>query len=101
MYHASSSADENINMSMGLGGQDGGNGMFNDASSTEADGEFILMIFLRKGTIFNFLKLSQPFFWNVDCLVPLTTVSRRGIPESCLSNKLNRLTLATFDDEGT
>jgi hypothetical protein len=27
-------------------------------------------------------------------------VSRRGIPESCLSNKLNRLTLATFDDEG-
>ena len=35
-----------------------------------------------------------------DCLVPLTTVSRRGIPESCLSNKLNRLTLATFDDEG-
>ena len=35
-----------------------------------------------------------------ECLVPLTTVSRRGIPESCLSNKLNRLTLATFDDEG-
>ena len=35
-----------------------------------------------------------------DCLVPLTTVSRRGIPESCLSNKLTRLTLATFDDEG-
>ena len=61
MYHASSSADENINMSMGLGGQDGGNGMFNDASSTEADGEFILLIFLRKGTK-NFLKLSQPFF---------------------------------------
>ena len=25
-----------------------------------------------------------------DCLVPLTTVSRRGIPESCLSNKLSR-----------
>ena len=41
------------------------------------------------------LKLFCP-----DCLVPLTTVSRRGIPESCLSNKLNRLTLATFDDEG-
>ena len=39
MYHASSSADENISMNMGLGGQDGGNGMFNDASSTEADGE--------------------------------------------------------------
>eukprot|EP00095_Tigriopus_kingsejongensis_P011483 maker-scaffold626_size122949-snap-gene-0.34 protein:Tk11483 transcript:maker-scaffold626_size122949-snap-gene-0.34-mRNA-1 annotation:"ferm domain-containing protein 8" len=46
--------------------------IYNDASSTEAD----------------------------DCLVPLTTVSRRAIPESCLSNKLNRLTLATFDDEG-
>ncbi|CAB4070381.1 unnamed protein product [Lepeophtheirus salmonis] len=46
--------------------------IFNDSSSMEAD----------------------------DCLVPLTTVSRRGIPESCLSNKLNRLTLATFDDEG-
>ena len=27
-----------------------------------------------------------------DCLVPLTTVSRRGIPESCLSNKLSRFT---------
>ena len=41
MYHASSSADENISMSMGLGGPDGcgGNGMFNDASSTEADGK--------------------------------------------------------------
>ena len=37
MYHASSSADENINMGMGIGGADG-NGMFNDASSTEADG---------------------------------------------------------------
>ena len=35
-----------------------------------------------------------------ECLVPLTTVSRRAIPESCLSNKLTRLTLATFDDEG-
>ncbi|TRY63414.1 hypothetical protein TCAL_02646 [Tigriopus californicus] len=46
--------------------------IYNDASSTEAD----------------------------DCLVPLNTVSRRAIPESCLSNKLNRLTLATFDDEG-
>ena len=32
--------------------------------------------------------------------MPLTTVSRRAIPESCLSNKLSRLTLATFDDEG-
>ena len=43
MYHASSSADENISMNMGLGGQDGcgGNGMFNDASSTEADGKTI------------------------------------------------------------
>ena len=44
MYHASSSADENISMGMGLGGSDGcgGNGMFNDASSTEADGRIIL-----------------------------------------------------------
>jgi len=49
-----------------------GDNLFNDNSSTEPD----------------------------ECLVPLTTVSRRGIPESCLSNKLSRLTLATFDDEG-
>ena len=28
-----------------------------------------------------------------DCLVPLTTVSRRGIPESCLSNKLSRFVI--------
>merc|ERR1719500_496216 len=52
--------------------EDGDGNIYNDNSSTEAD----------------------------DCLVPLTTVSRRGIPESCLSNKLSRLTLATFDDEG-
>ena len=46
MYHASSSADENISMNMGLGGPDGcgGNGMFNDASSTEADGRLELFI---------------------------------------------------------
>ena len=46
MYHASSSADENISMNMGLGGPDGcgSNGMFNDASSTEADGRFNLCI---------------------------------------------------------
>ena len=46
MYHASSSADENISMNMGLGGPDGcgSNGMFNDASSTEADGRFDLCI---------------------------------------------------------
>ena len=47
----------------------------------------------------NHLKIF--LFLYLDCLVPLTTVSRRGIPESCLSNKLNRLTLATFDDEGS
>ena len=51
---------------------EGGDNLFNVNSSTEPD----------------------------ECLVPLTTVSRRGIPESCLSNKLSRLTLATFDDEG-
>ena len=46
MYHASSSADENISMNMGLGGPDGcgSNGMFNDASSTEADGRLELFI---------------------------------------------------------
>ena len=46
MYHASSSADENISMNMGLVGPDGcgSNGMFNDASSTEADGRFDLCI---------------------------------------------------------
>ena len=46
MYHASSSADENISMNMGLGGPDGcgSNGMFNDASSTEADGRLDLSI---------------------------------------------------------
>ena len=70
--------------------------VYGDSTSTDADGkifdstevhgfENILIIWLG---------------FCLDCLVPLTTVSRRGIPESCLSNKLNRLTLATFDDEG-
>ena len=41
MYHASSGAEDNMGMGMGLGGPDGcgGNGIFNDVSSTEADGK--------------------------------------------------------------
>ena len=35
-----------------------------------------------------------------DALVPLTTVTRREMPDSCLSNKLHRLTLATFNEDG-
>lgn len=35
-----------------------------------------------------------------DTQVPLTTVNRRELPQSCLSNKLSKLTLATFDDDG-
>ena len=62
---------DEIKQKAALYNEDGDN-LFNDNSSTEPD----------------------------ECLVPLTTVSRRGIPESCLSNKLSRLTLATFDDEG-
>ena len=82
--------------------EDGDGNIYNDNSSTEADGQTNH----KTGTVKIFL--STP-----DCLVPLTTVSRRGIPESCLSNKLSRwvkcfmslmpmvrLTLATFDDEG-
>ena len=40
MYHASSSGDDNMGMGIGLGATDGcgGTGIFNDASSTEADG---------------------------------------------------------------
>ena len=84
--------------------EDGDGNIYNDNSSTEADGK-------TKDEKQELPKnLSKP-----DCLVPLTTVSRRGIPESCLSNKLSRrvlrpfllpvifclrLTLATFDDEG-
>lgn len=63
---------DDIKQRAALFSEDNDGNLFNDNSSTEAD----------------------------DCLVPLTTVSRRGIPESCLSNKLSRLTLATFDDEG-
>ncbi|XP_047110100.1 putative FERM domain-containing protein FRMD8P1 [Schistocerca piceifrons] len=35
-----------------------------------------------------------------DTQVPLTTVNRRELPQSCLSNKLSKLTLATFDEDG-
>ncbi|KAK7862335.1 hypothetical protein R5R35_005227 [Gryllus longicercus] len=35
-----------------------------------------------------------------DTQVPLTMVSRREQPQSCLSNKLSKLTLATFDEDG-
>ena len=67
-------------------------GLYGDATSTDADGKGFNSNVEYSNFKFTFLLL--------DCLVPLTTVSRRGIPESCLSNKLNRLTLATFDDEG-
>ena len=82
--------------------EDGDGNIYNDNSSTEADGQTNH----KTGTVKIFPSIP-------DCLVPLTTVSRRGIPESCLSNKLSRwvscflslmpmvrLTLATFDDEG-
>ena len=59
--------------------EDGDGNIYNDNSSTEADGK-------TKDEKQELPKnLSKP-----DCLVPLTTVSRRGIPESCLSNKLSR-----------
>ncbi|KAJ4435113.1 hypothetical protein ANN_23688 [Periplaneta americana] len=35
-----------------------------------------------------------------DTQVPLTMVNRRELPQSCLSNKLSKLTLATFDEDG-
>ncbi|CAL4139702.1 unnamed protein product, partial [Meganyctiphanes norvegica] len=35
-----------------------------------------------------------------DVLVPLSTVSRKEVPESVLSNKLHRLSLATFTEDG-
>ena len=84
--------------------EDGDGNIYNDNSSTEADGK----------TKDEKQELPKNLSKS-DCLVPLTTVSRRGIPESCLSNKLSRrvlrpflppvifcfrLTLATFDDEG-
>ncbi|KAK3876580.1 hypothetical protein Pcinc_018643 [Petrolisthes cinctipes] len=34
-----------------------------------------------------------------DMLVPLSTVSRKEVPDSVLCNKLHRLSLATFDEE--
>jgi hypothetical protein len=33
-------------------------------------------------------------------LVPLTTVTRKEEPNSVLSNKLNKLSLATFNEHG-
>ena len=59
--------------------EDGDGNIYNDNSSTEADGQTNH----KTGTVKIFPSTS-------DCLVPLTTVSRRGIPESCLSNKLSR-----------
>lgn len=40
--------------------------------------------------------------FSADTQLPLTTVtgSRREVPQSFLHNKLSKLTLATFDDEG-
>ncbi|XP_069673570.1 FERM domain-containing protein 8 isoform X5 [Periplaneta americana] len=37
---------------------------------------------------------------HADTQVPLTMVNRRELPQSCLSNKLSKLTLATFDEDG-
>lgn len=35
----------------------------------------------------------------LDTQMPLTTV-RRDLPQACIGNKLSRLTLATFDEDG-
>ncbi|XP_047494418.1 FERM domain-containing protein 8-like isoform X1 [Penaeus chinensis] len=35
-----------------------------------------------------------------DVLVPLSTVSRKDVPDSILSNKLHRLSLSTFTEDG-
>ena len=59
--------------------EDGDGNIYNDNSSTEADGK----------TKDEKQELPKNLSKS-DCLVPLTTVSRRGIPESCLSNKLSR-----------
>ena len=63
--------------------EDGDGNIYNDNSSTEADGK----------TKDEKQELPKNLSKS-DCLVPLTTVSRRGIPESCLSNKLSRRVLS-------
>jgi hypothetical protein len=35
-----------------------------------------------------------------DVMAPLTNPAQTGLLDSCLTNKLHRLSLATFDDEG-
>lgn len=35
-----------------------------------------------------------------DVMAPLTNPAQTGLHDSCLTNKLHRLSLATFDDEG-
>ncbi|KAG8233786.1 hypothetical protein J437_LFUL003858, partial [Ladona fulva] len=40
-----------------------------------------------------------PLFEPNNTQVPLTMVTRRELPQSCLSNKLSKLTLATFDED--
>lgn len=64
--------------------EDGDGNIYNDNSSTEADGEIIAYWTIIRAPIYPPIP---------DCLVPLTTVSRRGIPESCLSNKLSRFVI--------
>lgn len=40
------------------------------------------------------------YIYFLDTQIPLTMMSRRELPQSCISNKLSKLTLATFDEEG-
>ncbi|XP_064113750.1 FERM domain-containing protein 8-like isoform X2 [Macrobrachium nipponense] len=41
-----------------------------------------------------------PLVWSLNVLVPLSTVSRKEVPGSVLCNKLHRLSLATFTEDG-
>jgi len=58
--------------------------------------ENLLICTIKSSEENNITALSLP----PNTQVPLTMVNRRELPQSCLSNKLSKLTLATFDEDG-
>jgi hypothetical protein len=76
------------------------NGSSDEIEEQDLDGNYLrVMIVFRKESPSN--PLCNVFLNHLDVMAPLTNQSSAAeMVDQCLTNKLHRLSLATFDDEG-
>ena len=76
------------------------NGSSDEIEEQDLDGNYLrVMIVFWKESPFN--PLCNVFLNHLDVMAPLTNQSSAAeMVDQCLTNKLHRLSLATFDDEG-